>query len=251
MLSEMKTAERVEARRLRKDEGRSIKEMTRLVGVSQSTASVWVRDIELTEAQHAALLVQDPSRNGRRNGWAANIERGRLSRRTFQLAGRRRIATYDPLYVAGCMLYWAEGAKGRNAVELSNADPEVIYLFGRFLRVCFGVPDARMRVTCHLFADHVSKQRDVEQFWLDVLGLPASCLRKSVVSNSFALITAQADESAPIRDLQARRLQHRDRSDHLRLDSGVRRLQPARLARLLARLVGQRLDRAGGRLERS
>jgi len=119
----MKTAERVEARRLRKDEGRSIKEIARFVGVSQSTVSVWVRDIELTEAQHAALLVQDPSRNGRRNGWAANIERGRLRRRTFQLAGRRRIATYDPLYVAGCMLYWAEGAKGRNAVELSNADP--------------------------------------------------------------------------------------------------------------------------------
>ena len=74
--------------------------------------------------------------------------------------------------------------KGKERSRALKRRPEVIYLFGRFLRVCFGVPDARMRVTCHLFADHVSKQRDVEQFWLDVLGLPASCLRKSVVNNS-------------------------------------------------------------------
>jgi len=30
--------------------------------------------------------------------------------------------------------------------------------------------------------DHVSRQRDVEQFWLDVLGLPAGSLRKSTVN---------------------------------------------------------------------
>jgi transposase-like protein len=179
----MKTKERAEARRLRKDEARSIKEIARLVGVSQSTVSLWVRDIELTEAQHAALLMRDPSHNGRRNGWAANIERGRLRRRRFQLAGRRRVAAGDPLYVAGCMLYWAEGAKRRNAVEFSNADPEVIRLFGRFVRECFGATDEQMRVSCHLFADHVDKQREIEQFWLDLLELPRKCLRKSFVNH--------------------------------------------------------------------
>lgn len=182
MLSGMKTAERAEARRLRRNEGRSVKEIARLVGVSRSTVSLWVRDIELTPEQHAVLLARNPSYNGQRNGSAANAERGRLRRRSFQLQGRRRIRRPEPLYVAGCMLYWAEGDKGRWTVALSNSDPEVIRLFARFLRECFDVPDERMRIYCHLFADHVSRQREVEQFWLDVAGLPATCLRKSSVN---------------------------------------------------------------------
>ena len=39
-----------------------------------------------------------------------------------------------------------------------------------------------MRVRCNLFADHVSHQREVEQFWLDLLELPRACLTKSAVN---------------------------------------------------------------------
>ncbi len=35
---------------------------------------------------------------------------------------------------------------------------------------------------CNLFADHLKRQRDIEQFWLDRLGPPRSCLRKSMVN---------------------------------------------------------------------
>ncbi len=31
-------------------------------------------------------------------------------------------------------------------------------------------------------ADHVARQREIEQFWLDLLGLPRTCLRKSTVN---------------------------------------------------------------------
>ena len=80
------------------------------------------------------------------------------------------------------MLFWAEGDKCRRSVRLSNSDPEVISLFARFLRECFGVTDDRFRIYCHLFADHLSRQRDVEQFWLDLVGLPRTALRKSMVN---------------------------------------------------------------------
>jgi hypothetical protein len=80
------------------------------------------------------------------------------------------------------MLYWAEGRKARGRVELTNSDPEVIRFFASFLRECFAVPNDRMRVACHLFADHLRRQHEVEQFWLDVAGLPRSSLRKSMVN---------------------------------------------------------------------
>jgi hypothetical protein len=80
------------------------------------------------------------------------------------------------------MLFWAEGAKARNEVSIVNSDPEVVRFFARFLRRFYGVPDERFRVACNLFADHVVRQREIEQFWLDTLELPRSCLRKSMVN---------------------------------------------------------------------
>jgi transcriptional regulator with XRE-family HTH domain len=148
-LSDVKTVERRQARLLRRRDGCSVKEIARLVGASPSTVSLWVRDIELTAEQHEALRQRNPVYNVQLNGWKANIDKGRARRLGYQQAGRRRVAHPSGLYVAGCMLYWAEGDKKRNSVRLSNADPELVRLFVEFLRECFGVlnDDIRGRAT--------------------------------------------------------------------------------------------------------
>ena len=60
----MKIRERDEARTLRREQGQSIKEIARAVGVSTSSVSHWVRDIELTEEQIEALRARNPILNG-------------------------------------------------------------------------------------------------------------------------------------------------------------------------------------------
>jgi hypothetical protein len=80
------------------------------------------------------------------------------------------------------MLYWAEGSKSKNAVQFVNSDPEMARFFVRFLRKFYLVPDESFAVTCNLFADHLARQHEIEQFWLDTLDLPRSCLRKSTVN---------------------------------------------------------------------
>jgi transcriptional regulator with XRE-family HTH domain len=178
----MKTVERDEARRLRQEEGRSIKEIARLLGVARSSASIWVRDIELTPEQHEALRQQNPAYNRQlagRSVWAAHC---RALRRAWQKEGRALAREGDPYHAAGCMLYWAEGAKGRNTARLSNADPEVLRFFLGFLRTFFDVADEKVRVYCNLFADHLERQQAVERFWLDVLELPRESLRNSTVN---------------------------------------------------------------------
>jgi transposase-like protein len=182
MFSEMKTEERKRARLMRRREGRSIKEIARLLGVAPSTVSLWVRDIELTAEQHAALEQRNPAYNTQRNGWAANIERGRERRRAHQEWGRSLARGGHVGYAAGCMLYWAEGAKARHQLRFANADPEAIAFFVAFLREHFAVPDSELRLKCHLFADHEERRVEVEQFWLDLLGLPRSALQKSYVN---------------------------------------------------------------------
>ncbi len=39
-----------------------------------------------------------------------------------------------------------------------------------------------MRLRCQLFADHAARQREVEHFWLERLGLPLASLQKSAVN---------------------------------------------------------------------
>jgi transposase-like protein len=178
----MKTAERQRARLLRRRDGRSVKEIAGILGVSRSSVSLWVRDIELTQEQHAALRDRNPAYNHQRNGWAQNVRRGRVRRERFQQWGRIAARCRNPTYVAGCMLYWAEGARNRNALRFTNSDPEMVRFFVRFLREAFGVGPEKITVTCNLFADHEERQHEIERFWLDLLELPDSCLRKSTVN---------------------------------------------------------------------
>jgi transcriptional regulator with XRE-family HTH domain len=179
----MKTRERDEARRLRGHDGLPIKEIARRLGVVKSSVSVWVRDVQLSEAQLEVLRQLNPAYNRQLRGATRNAERGRERRLAAQEEGRRLARLGEPLHASGCMLYWAEGDKrSRNAARLSNADPEVIRFFLRFLRTYFPVPDERLRLTCNLFADHLARQSEIEDSWLAVCGLPRECLCKSHVN---------------------------------------------------------------------
>ena len=161
----------------------SIKEIARVVGVAPSSVSLWARDVPLTAEQLASLRERNPAYNRQLRGATRNAERGRTRRRAYQDEGREMARRAEPLHVAGTMLYWAEGDKGsKNCARLSNSDPELVVLFVRFLRACFVARDEQLRVTCHLFADHVDRQTEIEQYWLDAVELPRSCLCKSFVN---------------------------------------------------------------------
>lgn len=177
----MKTRERAEARRLRRL-GWSVREIERHLGVSRSSASLWVRDVPLTEEQIAELHSRSATSPGQLAGAAANAALGRARRRSYQLEGRARVRTGDPLHLAGCMLFWAEADKHRNGVRLANSDPDLLQLFVVFLRSCYDADVSRIAVSCNLFADHLERQQQIEDFWLRTLGLPKSCLRKSIVN---------------------------------------------------------------------
>jgi hypothetical protein len=177
----MKTTDRSEARRLRRL-GWSVREIERQLNVSRSSVSRWVRDIQLTDEQIAVLDRRSATSPGQRAGAEANAALGRQRRARYQEEGRARARGGDSLHLTGCMLYWAEGDKGREAVRVSNSDPALLRLFVRFLRECYDAPVERISVSCNLFADHLDRQRDIEDFWLATLELPRSCLRRSIVN---------------------------------------------------------------------
>jgi transcriptional regulator with XRE-family HTH domain len=179
MLSVVKTDEQRLARELRA-QGWSIKEIEHRLGVSRSSVSLWVRDVVLGPAERRRLIASarlGPLVSAERKSNAA-----RTQRRGYQDEGQRLLHQRDASYLAGCMLYWAEGAKERNAVKIVNSDPELLSTFARFLGRHFEVAAESMIIRCNLFADHLARQREVEAHWLTTLGLPTESLRRSTVN---------------------------------------------------------------------
>jgi hypothetical protein len=157
----------------------SMKAIAREVGAALSSVSRWVRDVELTEEQRALLDLQ--AFNGHVKGRAVNSIVRRNARVLAQEEGRQLAERREALHVAGCMLYWAEGAKDRNQIRFTNSDPEMARFF-KFLRTYFNLKDENIKITCNLFADHLERQREIEHFWLETLGLPQSSLCTSTVN---------------------------------------------------------------------
>ncbi len=177
----MKLMEQQEARRMRRDEGLSLNEIAARLQVSKSSVSLWVRDIVLTEPQVAQLTAQNPLYNRQLLSSQLSRARSRNVRVGYQEAGRQRARQGDALHMAGCMLYWAEGSKSRCDVGFTKSDPKMVAFFVRFLEHCYRVQKHEIAVYINCFDDQESVS-EIEDFWLERLGLPRMQLRKTTVN---------------------------------------------------------------------
>jgi AcrR family transcriptional regulator len=182
----VKPEQKAQARALREQDGLSLRDIAERLGVSKASVSLWVRDIELTAEQQAALLSQNPARNGQLLGMRVRRERCRARRVAAQQHGRALARQGDPDHIAGCMLYWAEGSKARNAAQLVNADPDLLTTFLAFLRSSYDVPDERVALSVNCFLGNGLSLDEIQRWWLVRLGLPSGCLRKAVVNRPSA-----------------------------------------------------------------
>ncbi len=152
------------------------------LGVSKSSVSLWVRDVALTAEQEAVLLAQDPARNGQLLGMRVRRERCRERRIEAQEHGRALARQGDAIHRGGCMLYWAEGSKRRNTVQIVNSDSDLLVTFLRFLRTCYAVPDAAVTFSVNCFLGNGLTLDEINSWWLRGLALPDGCLRRAVVN---------------------------------------------------------------------
>jgi hypothetical protein len=178
----VKSVERAQARELRRALGLPINEIARRVGVSVSSVSVWVRDVPLTPEQLAVIDARNPVRSGQRTGTTNNSHRRRAERHAAQDHGRALVRMGESQFIAGCMLYWAEGAKDRNRVVVANSDADLLDTFVGFLRTYFGVPDEMIAFSVNCFLGNGISLAEIESWWLMRLALPLGSLRKAAVN---------------------------------------------------------------------
>jgi hypothetical protein len=161
-----------------------MKQIAAKLHVSPGTVHRWTRDIKLTPAQRAHNMGRN--RPGQPS-WIltqGRIRKARAVRLGYQREGRERAAQGNPLHMAGCMLYWAEGAKSRNVVDLANSDVGLVRFFCRFLRACLGVTAADFRIKLNVYTSNGVSIKEIERHWLEALDLPRSCVIKHTLNHT-------------------------------------------------------------------
>lgn len=168
---------RQEARAMRLD-GMSVRDIAKALGVSKGSVSTWVRDIVLTDAQVEVLKSHQRRYGGQNAGSQTNRKKFQDKRLAFQELGRNKARELRPLHMAGCMLYWAEGAKAKNTVYFVNSDPNMMLFFIRFMREELDVQDTEWAVYIHTHSTSQEEHDRISHYWLDLLRLPQDCLKK-------------------------------------------------------------------------
>lgn len=171
---------REKARDMRR-QGLSVRNIARLLDVSKGSVSVWVRDIGLLPEQLQALKENQRRYAAQNRGARANRAKFRNLRLSYQEAGRVKAREGHPLHLAGCMLFWAEGAKDSNRLYFVNSDANMLCLFMRFLREELAIQEHQMKLYVHCHTTDADQQCRIAAYWLDLLNLPETCFQKVLV----------------------------------------------------------------------
>lgn len=203
------------AQKLR-SQGKSIKEIAKLVNVSQSTASLWCRDIILSPKQIKLLEKQGKDPNyGNRLLYARKV-RNLKKRQIYQLKKKGmkelgRLSKRD-LFVSGAALYWAEGFKKDKQVGFANSDPQMIKFFLRWLKVCFGYTEKDISVKVTANISHEYRIQEIERYWSDLTKIPINEFKKPF----FQKVIWKKDYDDPTRYFGVLRIRVRKSTSFLR-----------------------------------
>jgi hypothetical protein len=155
-----------EAARFKRACGLKLIDIADELGVSKSSVSVWVRDIEFTPS---------PRRTGARKRQPNALQRRKAAEIQALLEeGRERIGRLSDrdFLVAGAALYAGEGSKTNGQVVFPNSDPLMILFFLCWLRYFFEIDEARLRVGLYL---HEGLDLDAAaEFWAELTLIPRS-----------------------------------------------------------------------------
>ena len=181
-----KFKQKIKARVLRK-QGKSIKEIAKLLLVSPSSVSDWCTDIKLTIDQITELerRARDPF-YGRRLSYSLAQQAKRLEKtqKLFK-EGVMEIGNLSrrELFLTGVALYWAEGFKKDSQAGLASLDPNMIRFYIKWLKECFGykIDDLSIRVTLNV--SHKERIDEIQDYWSKIIGIPTKCFQKPFYQN--------------------------------------------------------------------
>lgn len=164
--------------KLRKD-GKSYSEILKYIPVAKSTLSLWLRSVNLSKRQKQNLTLKK-LQAAWRGGEAKKRNRIERSKIIIDQAKMEigKITDRDA-WIAGLMLYWAEGSKQKKTnisvpVKFSNSDPIMLSFFIMWLKKYLKVSDNELVFEMFIHENHKEKKNDFIYYWSKTLGYSVS-----------------------------------------------------------------------------
>ncbi len=164
--------------------GKSYAEIHTALKIPKATLSDWFSEIgwskEVSKRLAAKVQIQHTAR-------LIELDkiRGQHLARAYEEARREaredlKILKYNPLFIAGLMLYWGEGDKAtKSQVRLANTDPELIKFFVFFLKKVCNIPTGKIGVSILTYPDIDDKAN--RQYWSEVSGIAQEKFIRSIL----------------------------------------------------------------------
>lgn len=149
--------DREKALTLRKQE-MSYSRIKKILGVSKSTLSFWLREFPLPEKKIKKL---------QRLGWKKSEAGRERFRNTMRQKREKRLEQFykeqkkllfpfskREFSLAGLFVYWGEGSKSQpTELAVSNTDPSIIKFFIAWLTKSLKIPKEKLKIQLHLYKD--------------------------------------------------------------------------------------------------
>jgi len=155
----------VEQERAREMRARSmtLQDIATELGVSKSSVSLWVRDVE---------FVPSPRRTGaqRRPHPAHEAKLAQIAACDAEGVARIGSLSDEAFFASGIALYAGEGSKTDGSVKFANTDTSMVRFFCAWLRRFFVIDEGRLRIRVYL---HEGLDLEAaEAHWSLVTGVP-------------------------------------------------------------------------------
>lgn len=161
--------------------GFSYTEITKETGIAKTTINNWLAFAGLTlSKEHLEIQNKKRIENHVLGTLASKITRARQKTEDIDdFIQKHKSNLEDPLFVAGIMLYEAEGSKGENN-GFSNSDYRLLIIFIKFIEKYFGI-NRNTDISYRLYI-HVIRKDDLERiirFWSKKLSIDSKIIKVS------------------------------------------------------------------------
>lgn len=164
-------------------QGKSYREIQKELGMSRSTVSLWLKDVEWSKKIKNKLVIKHD---------IALVEK---MKKMTKIAGEKRLQMYknkreealqsyelfckDQLFISGLMVYWGEGdSKLENGkIRVANSNPLMIKLFYLFLKKY--LPEIAIKAKIYLILYPDLNDEVCKVYWSSIVGIPLDNFFKS------------------------------------------------------------------------
>lgn len=174
-----KLLQKQQARELR-NQGKSLRSISLLLGVAKSSVSLWCQDIALTSQQAEKLKSRfdAPKRGALANKVKRHREVEKIRRSARPQLLKISMNDIKRLRDIGTVLYWAEGTKSR-VVAITNSDPEMIKVAMLWFRNVCLVPEEKFRVSIYYHSGQ--NEKEIKEYWAKITKVPLDQFHKSIL----------------------------------------------------------------------